>query len=1129
MSAGESTLSEDLYAAWLAACDAALATGDVPPAPDADDLPAALKDRFVRGLAGLRLLDQLRSPRASGGDQRPAPASSAATEPSAATGPPSASLPWTSLGRFQLRRELGRGGCGVVYLAYDPLLHREVALKVPHAATASSPELRERFMREARAASALDHPHLVPVHEVGEVGPVCYIVSAFAPGVTLAEWLRNRTQPVPHRGAAALVQRLAEAVAHAHGRGVVHRDLKPANILLVSGGMVSGEWSNQAVPPATHHSPLTAHQPRITDFGLAKFLEAAKDGLTKTGVILGTVNYMAPEQAAGKAHAVGPATDIHALGAILYELLTGRPPFQGESDLETLRLIESADPLSPARLRSGVPRDLETICLKCLQKDPRRRYTRAAALAEDLGRYLDNRPVLARRATPFEVAWRWCRRHRAVAALAAIVTVLLVVVIGGSLGAAVWLGRQRDAAVDAEKDARAAQRRAEEAQTLAERRLYDTYLLQAQASRSSGRPGQRRKALEAVAGAAKLLPKLGLGKEEVLKLRNEAIAALSRADLRLDCQWPAYPPGIEDALVAFDADGESYALREDDHITIRRLSDNAVVTRLPGLGPIDGLPFMRFSRDDRWLAVQFRRRSERFVQVWDIAARKPLLADPISVWPYLWHRGMDLSADGRALVLIDKEGTIALHELPSGRRTKSLLPGSRPHNIRFHPKANKLAVIRGGRAFILDVESGKTELNLPCGAVCEWSSDGQWLACCQHGEEAHIFNARTGALHATLRGHSMEIIRVAVHSAGNIASTCSWDGTTRLWDLRNGRQLVMDEGLGVEFNRDGRWLARNQAGQSAGRWEVLPSREYRCLARGHKYGTWAMDFSPDGRLLASHSDDGVRLSEVATGAELAFLPEAAGVLFHPSGAGLICGGPRLVCRPLERDASGTPRLGPAKPLLNVPTGKHGPFSMDTKGQVLVVNSGANQVLVTAWQEGTTTEAHLLGEHGLLSSIAVSPDGRWAATGTHNGYLVKVWDLNERRLEKELPARTAWCAFSPDGQWLLVSGEGEYRFYQAGPWELKHRLPCGGSRYDGPMAFSRDGKLLAIAHGARRVKILDAESRTELATLFADDDFFISSLCWRPDGDGLAVGTTHGAMYWDLRLIRTQLAGLGLDW
>jgi hypothetical protein len=629
MTANELTLNEDLFAAWLAACETALATGDVPPAPEGDDLPPELKDRFARGLAGLRLLDQLRAPRPAGTDERPAPTTRPAAEPSEASDaevPAPSRLPWTSLGRFQLRRELGRGGCGVVYLAFDPLLNREVALKVPHAATADSPGMRQRFLREARAASVLDHPHLVPVHEVGEVGPVCYIVSAFCPGVTLAEWLRNRTQPVPYRDAAALVHRLAEAVAHAHGRGVAHRDLKPANVLVAECRLRSEDLNAEPSSAKSATCNLQSAIPRITDFGLAKFVEAAEDGLTKTGVILGTVSYMAPEQAGGKAHAVGPAADIHALGAILYELLTGRPPFQGESDVETLLHIRSDEPIPPARLRPGLPRYLETICLKCLHKEPARRYASAAALADDLSRFGADQPIRARRAGWPERAWRWCRRHRAVAALAAIVAVLLLVVIGGSLAAAVWLGRERDAAVHAEKDARAAQRLAEEARTLSERRLYDTYLLQAEASRSSGRPGQRLKALEAVAAAAKLLPKLGREKEKVLKLRNEAIAALSRADLRLDCQWPAYPPGMEATEIGFDADGQQYALLEDGDIVLRGLTDNAVVTRLPGIGPIEGLPRVQFSPDHQWLAAHFRKPNGLwYVQVWDIPARTALL------------------------------------------------------------------------------------------------------------------------------------------------------------------------------------------------------------------------------------------------------------------------------------------------------------------------------------------------------------------------------------------------------------------------------------------------------------------------------------------------------------------------
>src|SRR5262249_51200406 len=226
------------------------------------------------------------------------------------------------LGRFRLLRELGRGGFGVVYLASDPLLGREVALKVPRPEVGLTPELRERFAREARAAAGLEHPNIVPVYEAGEAGPVCFLVSADCPGVSLAQWLRGRAEPVPFRTAAALVATLADAMGHAHGRGVVHRDLKPANVLLGAG---------QGTAPA--ELPWV---PRITDFGLAKLMLGGAGGQTQSGAIVGTPCYMAPEQAGGKTRDVGPTADIYSLGTILYELLTGRPPLVGETDLDTL-------------------------------------------------------------------------------------------------------------------------------------------------------------------------------------------------------------------------------------------------------------------------------------------------------------------------------------------------------------------------------------------------------------------------------------------------------------------------------------------------------------------------------------------------------------------------------------------------------------------------------------------------------------------------------------------------------------------------------------------------------------------------------------------------------------------------
>jgi len=299
-----------------------------------------------------------------------------------------------ALGRFQIVRELGRGGFGVVFLADDPMLGRRVALKVPRLEALADPGLRERFLREARAAASLDHPNVVPVYEAGQVGLVCYIVSAYCPGPTLAAWLRDHNGPVDPRWAAELVATLADAVQHAHDHGVFHRDLKPANVLLFpsAANFAAGEF---------------AFTPRLTDFGLAKLMEADIDQ-TSSGVLLGTPPYMAPEQIEG--WAAGPGSDIYALGVILYELLTGRLPFLGASVAVTLELIRAGSPESLRRLRPELSRDLETVCLTCVRRDPRQRFASAGELAADLRRFLAGQPVHARRLGFLGLVWNYCRR-----------------------------------------------------------------------------------------------------------------------------------------------------------------------------------------------------------------------------------------------------------------------------------------------------------------------------------------------------------------------------------------------------------------------------------------------------------------------------------------------------------------------------------------------------------------------------------------------------------------------------------------------------------------------------------------------------------------------------------------------
>ncbi|MCI0456834.1 MAG: serine/threonine-protein kinase [Gemmataceae bacterium] len=663
MNVDKSPSLEEAWANWLAAQDELLA-GEKPAAgADPAGPPSAPPAQLERDRDYLQQVRQLLGPSAQ-----------------ANTSSEETALPWRQLGRFQVRRELGRGGFGLVFLAYDPALQREVALKVPRAEALAMPEWRERFQREARAASALEHPHLVPVYEVGEVGPVCFLVSAYCPGPTLATWLKDQREPVPFRLAAGLIATLAEAVQHAHDRGVVHRDLKPSNVLLTP-----GSWRG----PNAAELPWV---PRITDFGLAKLLLPSTGATaTQSGAIVGTPQYMAPEQAAGKSRAVGPAADVYALGAILYELLTGRPPFVGETDLDTLLQVQGDDPVAPSRLRPGLPGDLATVCLKALAKEPARRYATAQELAGDLRRWLTGEPIRARPVSARERVWAWAKRRPAAAALL-VVSGVAVLALSGLVTGAFYNARLDEQLQETERE----KRRAEDAQRQAERFQYYHLIARAQADWRDGNLGRVEQLLNDCPAEQRgwewrylqrqchmelfTLPDLaGGGQYRALSPDGSHLAAagdddkvriwdLATGQLFQTLTIPGHPHTVNAVAfnaVAYSPDGTclaaGYGYRPTQHVAVWEVTTGQRLQTLEGGGQF----CLAFSPDGKRLAAV---RNEQ-VLVWGLVTRQPTrtLHHPG------WLRGLAFSPDGTHLASTGFDGTVRLWDARLGTEVSPLV------------------------------------------------------------------------------------------------------------------------------------------------------------------------------------------------------------------------------------------------------------------------------------------------------------------------------------------------------------------------------------------------------------------------------------------------------------------------
>jgi WD40 repeat protein len=1027
--------------------------------------------------------------------------------------PPNATLPLAAplvppleaVPGYVVLEELGRGGMGVVYKARQKGLDRVVALKMVLAGGHAGPAELARFVAEGHAVARLQHPNIVQVFEVGQHAGLPFCSLEYVAGGNLARRLGGRPQQ-PH-AAARLLLALAEAVQHAHESGVVHRDLKPANILLAGAA----------------DAPLDACVPKIADFGLAK--EATGGGLTATGAILGTPSYMAPEQAHGR-KAVTAAADVYALGAILYECLTGRAPFVGVTPLDILPQVLVDDPVAPRRVNPTVPRDLETVCLRCLRKEPEKRYGSARELADDLGRFLDDRPVTARPAGRFERAWRWCRRNPAPAALAAAIATLLVLLAAGASVSAVWLRQERDVArreqehaADAEGRLREqldATRRVEQEKT---DKLWQSLVDRARAGRFSQRAGQRFDSLAALAEAARI--------RFDPRLRDEAVACLALSDVRA---LPAWRPPAEAVGHAFDIDrrlavwwdgaGGLRVVRLDDGAEAARLSAPGRVTDAL-LGPGGAVVAAR---------CQGPGGAARGLVWRPDADAAPLEIAGVKRWA--------LSDDGRRLVVGLGGGRGAVHELPSGRRRGELhgLPDDAPWAL--SPEGTRLAAALADRIRVFDLDADRWSDVVTPQRVnwLAWHPDGKRLVSTYvNVRSVQFWDAGRGVQLRSLDTVVGGSMRGAVGRGGDVlALTEGWASGLRLWHPRTGRLLLSMPGPLQPLDRaaaDGRlW------GVEGGRvWEAVPGREYRTLrledAARAPSGYYSVAIDRDGRLLAASTSVGVGLWDMGTGEEVAFvtLPGAAGVAFDPATGSLLTRAKEGLLRWPVRPAGGGLTVGPPEQLPGV--GGEGALDVSGDGRVLVaprIAAGGGALMV---REGVPVA--LAAGQPDVRSAAVSPDGKWVATGSHDVSGLRVWEAATGRQVLSLDSgRLTHVAFSPDNRWLAVGGR-ELRLYEAGTWKAGPAL--GGAFYYG-FCWSPDSRLLAAEQGDGVIRLVETESGKVLVRLAAPDQDRVSTqaarvMTFSRDGSRLVFSgmDTQSLHVWDLRALREQLRPLGLDW
>jgi serine/threonine protein kinase/WD40 repeat protein/tetratricopeptide (TPR) repeat protein len=1076
------------------------------------------------------------------------------------------------LGDYLISRRIGSGGMGVVYEAERASLKSRVALKVMHPRFRANPKYLRRFHSEARLAAGLHHTSIVSVFDYGEHDGVFYYAMQFIDGEplnhvmndirrlrddgakppsaagsgsidvrTTAEdfappsaravglWtgdfdaltVMGETEDAPqpadasvdavenetratipsattslsaapsslagssetryYREIARLGAQAAEALEYAHRRGVVHRDIKPSNLLLDATGNI---W--------------------MTDFGLAK-LEDAEE-FTESRELVGTLRYMAPERFRGSSDRRG---DVYSLGATIYELLTLRPLFDESDQIRLMEQIREQRPVSPRSLDRNIPRDLETIVLKALAKEPADRFSSAGEFAAELRAVVEGRPIKSRPVSGVERFWRWCKREPWLAGANIAAAMLLTALAVGATVAAAIFHRQAEALrIERSRSDLAA---------------LDAKTAQARAVRFSRRQGQRFESLEAVRHATKLLDRMPAGPATTARrdeLRDMAIAALALPDVRPTGR--VIPPLPK--LVSLSTDGamNRFAARSrDGTVTVYRMNDRTEVARFSAQGSRD-IHVFHLSPDGRYLATV--NDPARTLAVWDIDQNAAIELGGATVG----GGAASFRPDSKRIAFIDATPRHALQifDLATGRRTG-------PTNVIeinylvYSPDGTRIAVVKNDPKSAIcrihDAETGAVVQSIPLSSEAEdiaWSTDGASLAIPRIDHKIDVWDPNTATRRATLEGLTSRGTRVAFHPDGSLLASVGWDARFRLWDPFLGRSWLSSScGSPLEFCNDGRLMLGINGVWTECR--VNSAREYRTLTRASGIPLYYKrpSIRHDGRILAVGVNTGVVLWDLADGAELGFLPidNAWNLLFEPSGD-LITSGLAGVYRwPIHFDAGRRQySIGPPRELELV-FGISG-IAQDGAGQIIA--KAGNDVVDVATPEKTFR----VGPLEDCRSVAISPDGQWLATGTHSGIGAQVWHIPDFTKVADLPVDYGTPVyFSPDGKWLVTANH-PCRLWKVGTWREERRID--GTRGE----FSPDGRVMIIDDQSHVLRMVEAATGRTLARFDSPEPSEIWPT-FSPDGTQLVFTSadTPAVHIWNLRLIRDQLAQMGLDW